>query len=169
MKQKIILLLWLFVPLFCLAQQGLKVQFDYDASGNRTARKVINMQLAPPAPPDSLVVTSDELPVSEHGTRNTEHESRQSENTYFIEKIGQVEMKIYPNPTTEKITLEIVGQVETHGRASLQLFTMNGQLLQTRLLSEAEVVVSLAGLPKGAYILKVRINDSVEDWKIIKQ
>jgi len=51
----------------------------------------------------------------------------------------------------------------------LQLYTLNGQLLQTRLLSEAEVTVSLAGLANGTYILKVFINDTVENWKIIKQ
>ena len=87
---------------------------------------------------------------------------------YFVETIAQVEMKIYPNPTTEKITLQI-SNMETLQKGILQLYTLNGQLLQTRLLSEAEVIVSLAGLANGTYILKVQINDTVENWKIIKQ
>jgi len=87
---------------------------------------------------------------------------------YFIETIAQVEMKIYPNPTTENITLHI-SNMEILQKGILQLFTLNGQLLQTRLLSEAEVIVSLAGLAKGTYILKVQINGITEDWKIIKQ
>jgi len=86
---------------------------------------------------------------------------------YFIETIAKVEMKIYPNPTTENITLQI-SNMETLQKGILQLYTLNGQLLQTRLLSEAEVIVSLAGLAKGTYILKVQINEITEDWKVIK-
>ena len=77
-------------------------------------------------------------------------------------------MKIYPNPATEKITLSI-SNMEKMQNGTLQLYTLNGQLLQTRLLSEAEVDISLVGLSKGAYILKVQVNDIIENWKIIKQ
>jgi len=85
-----------------------------------------------------------------------------------VEKLAQVEMKIYPNPATEKITLSI-SNMEKMQNGTLQLYTLNGQLLQTRLLSEAEVDISLVGLSKGAYILKVQVNDIIENWKIIKQ
>ena len=182
MKKPLILFLWLLMPLFCLAQS---VEYAYDAAGNRTGRITRTILLSPPAPspPDSLQVTSyelqgeslQELPVTSYPLQDTEFSSLASQKSpelatpeYFVETFAQVEMKIYPNPTTENITLQI-SNMETLQKGILQLYTLNGQLLQTRLLSEAEVIVSLAGHAKGTYILKVQINGITEDWKVIKQ
>jgi hypothetical protein len=84
-----------------------------------------------------------------------------------METIAQTEIKIYPNPTTEKITLEISGW-ENLQTGIFKLYSLNGQLLQERPVHSSTTEVSLSGLPQGAYILKVRINDRTEDWKIIK-
>ena len=86
---------------------------------------------------------------------------------YFIEKIAQVELKIYPNPTTEKITLEITNWKELQ-TGLFKLFSLTGQLLQERPVHSSTTAISLAGLSAGTYILKVQINDRIEDWKIIK-
>ena len=158
MKRKITLLFWLCIPIFCLAQNQLIREYEYDAAGNRTWRKTVRLQTPPE---DSLPATryalQDELPSFES----------QKSPEYYIEKIAQVEMKIYPNPATEKITLAI-SNMEKLQTGTLQLYTLNGQLLQTRLLREAEVDISLVGLSKGTYILKVQINETTENWKIVK-
>jgi hypothetical protein len=179
--KKTIIFFCLCLPLFCMAQLNpLARTYEYDAAGNRTLRKVLDMspQPSPPsAPQDSVFVTSDErdsrdpLPQTAYLSPQTDRWLSEAETTtnFYVEKIAQVEIKIYPNPTTEKITFEIAGWVETHCNASLQLFTMNGQLLQNHPVHSVTTEVSLAGLAKGAYILKVQINDRTEDWKIIKQ
>jgi len=156
MKQTLTLILWFCIPLFCLAQNNpLPRYYEYDAAGNRVVRKVIELPKTPPAPPeDSLQVTSDELQVTS--------------DIYFVEKIAQVEMKIYPNPATEKITLSI-SNMENLQTGTLHLYTLNGQLLQTQPIHSATCEISLAGLATGSYILKVQINDTTENWKIVKQ
>jgi hypothetical protein len=171
---RIIFLLCFAVPLFCMAQSQLARMYDYDASGNRTTCVVINLSppKAPENPPDTtevevmsdeLRVTSDELQVASDELQVT------SDELYFVERMGNVEIKIYPNPTTEKITLEFSGIVETRLIASLRLYSLNGQLLPEQPVHSSSTVVSLAGLAKGTYILKVQINGRTEDWKIIKQ
>ena len=152
MKKKLILLLWLAIPLFCMAQP-LPIEYEYDAAGNRVRRKVIDswLQFAPPAPQDST---------------ETDYVTPQTTD-YFVEKIAQTEIKIYPNPTTEKITLEILGWEDLQ-TGVFKLFSLTGQLLQERPVHSFATEVSLAGLPRGAYILKVQINNRTEDWKVIK-
>ena len=86
---------------------------------------------------------------------------------YFIEKIAQVELKIYPNPTTEKITLEIPGWKDLQ-TGVFKLYSLTGQLLQEQPVHAVTTTISLAGLAKGTYVLKVYINDRTEDWKVIK-
>jgi len=174
MKKHPLLFFWLLLPLFCLAQNSLSIMYEYDNAGNRVRRKVITFnppdELPPaPTPPDSLrelQVTSNELQevVSLASQKSPELAAPE----YFLETIAQVEMKIYPNPTTENITLQI-SNMETLQKGILQLFTINGQLLQEQPVHSANTIVSLAGLAKGTYILKVFINDTTEDWKIIKQ
>jgi len=195
MKRKIICLLWLSLPLFCMAQ--LPIEYEYDEAGNRTSRKVIRMLAPPlvpppPASPDSvmaaLLETEEQLMFLPPSPNSAVAEPAETEALmslmsqdlatteplvpepspeYFVEKVAQVEIKIYPNPTTEKITLEI-SNMENLQTGVFKLFSITGQFLQEQSVHSATTIVSLAGLPKGAYILKVHINGIIEDWKVVK-
>jgi len=134
-----------------MAQSNLAREYDYDAAGNRILRKTITVNLAPPAPQDSI--PSEERQVTS--------------DVFFVEEVAQVEIKIYPNPTTERVTMEISAW-ENLQTGVFTLYSLSGQLLQEQPVYSATTTVSLANLPKGAYILKVQINNRVEDWKIIK-
>ena len=149
MKRKIICLLWFAIPLFCMAQSTLHIECEYDETGNRVKRKVITVS----QPPEQAVAG-----IIEEPEEYTE---------YFVDKIARMEMKIYPNPATERITLEI-SNMEDVQTGVFKLFSLSGQLLQEQVVHSATTFISLAGLSKGAYILKVRINDRTEDLKIIK-
>jgi hypothetical protein len=139
-----------------MAQSGLGREYIYDAAGNRVLRKVAVLPApplpAPPAPQDSTY-TADLSPLT------TE---------FYVENIAHVEIKIYPNPTTEKITMEI-SNLENLSNGVFKLYSLSGQLLQEFSVYSSTTEVSLAGFAKGTYILKVQINDQTEDWKIIKQ
>ena len=150
MNKKITFFLLFAIPVLCMAQ-NLPRMYEYDEAGNRIVRKMLRMAFSPPAPPDSTH-TADRTP------QITE---------YFVEKIAQVEIKIYPNPTTEKITMEIVN-MQNLSTGVFKLYSLTGQLLQERPVYSTATEVSLAGFAKGTYILKVHINDRAEEWKIIK-
>ena len=153
MKQTLIFLL-LAIPLFCMAQNALPRIYDYDAAGNRVLRKVLEIFQTPPAPTDSLQFTNDDLRFT-------------SEEPFFVETMNRVEIKIYPNPTAEKFTLEI-SQWESLQTGVFKLYSLTGQLLQDHPVHAAHTTISLANLPKGAYILNVHINGRMEEWKVIK-
>jgi len=150
MNRKIIFLVWLCIPLLCMAE-NLPREYDYDAAGNRILRKVITVQPTPPSPQDTTDYSQKAPLVAE----------------YYVEKIAQTEIKIYPNPTTEKVNLEITGW-ENLQRGSFKLYSLTGQLLQEHQVHSQTTTISLTNLPKGTYILKVNINDRTEEWKVIK-
>ena len=161
MKKPFTLFFFLAVPLFCMAQTPLPRVYEYDAAGNRIVRKVLEVKYSPPAPEDSVEVTSYELQVTGYELQVASYE-------FFVEKVAQVEMKIYPNPTTEKITLEI-SNFEKLQTGVFKLYNLNGQLLKECPVHSVSTELSLAGLSAGVYLLKVFMNDKTEDWKIIKQ
>jgi len=162
MKKQITLFFLFVIPLFCMAQRILPREYFYDAAGNRILRKVVevkSLELAPP-PEDSLPPLTSPTPL-------TSLETTSEELSYFVETLAQTQIKIYPNPTTEKVTMEITGW-ETLQTGVFKLYSLTGQLLQEKPVHSLNTTISLAGLSKGAYILKVQINDLSEDWRIIK-
>jgi hypothetical protein len=141
--------------------------YEYDAAGNRTVRKVVHMKppdQMPPAPSDSTL--TEDIEGKRRGLPQQAGLPQQTAG-YFVETIAQTEIKIYPNPTTEKITLDIAGW-ETLQTGIFKLYSLTGQLLQERPVHSAITEISLAGLASGTYILKVQINDRIEEWKVIK-
>ena len=177
MKKRITLLLWFAIPLFCMAQTPLIREYSYDNAGNRILRKVVEIKspdFAPPVPPDTLTpltslepLTSLTSPPEAPAETSFEPAPASDATTYFLETLAQTAIKIYPNPTTEKVTMEITGW-ETLQTGVFKLYSLSGQLLQEQPVHSLTTTISLSGLPKGAYILKVQINDQTEDWKIIK-
>ena len=150
MHRIITLLIGFAIPLFCMAQNPLAVEYGYDASGNRILTRIIEL---PQAPPEGAVAVTLDFP--------------ETEPEYFEDRIAQMKMKIYPNPATERITLEI-SNMEDVQTGIFKLFSLSGQLLQEQPVHSSMTTISLVGLAKGAYILKVRINDHTENLKIIK-
>ena len=166
MKKQLLLFFLFAIPFLCMAQPTLPREYFYDAAGNRTIRKVMDFSLLTSPPQDSLPPLNTPPPLTPLTTL-TSLETTPEELSYFVETLAQTQIKIYPNPTTEKVTLEISGW-ETLQTGVFKLYSLTGQLLQEQPVHALNTTISLAGLSKGAYILKVQINDATEDWKIIK-
>ena len=180
MKKQFTFFLWLAIPLFCMAQNPLPREYYYDNAGNRTLRKVMELPaFTPPPQQDTTNYTqatqfeySSEEPLTSlpslEALPSLETTPTLEEPRYFLETLAQTAIKIYPNPTTEKVIMEITGW-ETLQTGVFKLYSLAGQLLQEQPVHSLNTTISLSGLPKGAYLLKVQINDQLEDWKIIKQ
>ena len=173
--QKITLFVFFAIPFFCMAQNPLTREYYYDNAGNRILRKVMELPaFTPPPPQDTTNYTqttqleySSEEPLTTLTSFEAALDAPPAEH-YFLETLAQTAIKIYPNPTTEKVTMEITGW-ETLQTGVFKLYSLSGQLLQEQPVHSLNTTISLAGLPKGAYLLKVQINEQLEDWKIIKQ
>jgi hypothetical protein len=73
---------------------------------------------------------------------------------------------LYPNPATDKITIETSGEPK---ESSLVIVNSAGQELITRQLSERKTVIDISSFPSGVYFVRVTNNKSVEVGKIVKQ
>ncbi|MDC3134134.1 DUF1028 domain-containing protein [Bacteroidota bacterium] len=69
------------------------------------------------------------------------------------------EIEIHPNPTNDLITISNI-----EGAKSIELFSLNGQFLET----VNGYIVRLRNYPQGIYILKVTLKNSVKEIKVIK-
>ncbi len=87
----------------------------------------------------------------------------------YTELIADVTVGIYPNPTKDKLILEISGNYLEHDLQTYSLYDLYGKLLlQERILSKS-VIVPLDKYAHGMYLLKVSQNNNViKTFKVIK-
>jgi len=78
-----------------------------------------------------------------------------------------LEMDVYPNPTTNYLTLSIIDiELSTF---NYQLFNLEGKLVKSNQLTSKKNIVNVEELPTGTYFLKVTDNKQiVKSFKIIK-
>ena len=72
-------------------------------------------------------------------------------------KVSGIELSVYPNPTADYLVLSI-DDVKTNRRSSqlsLQLYDMNGKLLQNGKITGNETSIDMSNFIPGTYILKI--------------
>jgi len=83
-------------------------------------------------------------------------------------KFIQLSCSVYPNPTTDYVTLK----VENYHSSNLayQLFGSDGRLIERKKVDDLEKTISMSGLSASTYFLKVLDNGmDVKTFKIIKK
>jgi len=75
-------------------------------------------------------------------------------------------MKIYPNPSSDYITIETSS---TPAKSQLFLLNADGQQLITRQITEPTTTIDISTLPSGVYFVRLTDDRSVAVGKIVKQ
>ncbi|HSH67963.1 MAG TPA: T9SS type A sorting domain-containing protein [Bacteroidia bacterium] len=74
---------------------------------------------------------------------------------------------VYPNPTTESVTLK-VNDIDKN-ELVYQLFDMNGKEIKSEKINTSETNISMKNVPSAVYFIKVITNNKViKMFKIIK-
>jgi len=81
-----------------------------------------------------------------------------------IEENSKDEVKIYPNPANDLITIQTKGT----GTCSIEITKLNGQIVLKKNLTGKNSQIDISGFQKGVYILTVRSEDLIRTEKIIK-
>jgi len=76
-----------------------------------------------------------------------------------------LELSVYPNPTTDYLTLKVE---KTEG-LTFQLFDMQGKVIESKKVNSTSTSISLEGQPTATYFLNVvKNNQIIKTFKIIK-
>lgn len=74
------------------------------------------------------------------------------------------EIKIYPNPTTDKITVKVAGEVQLN----YILYDASGRKLSDGKLQNGETTIDMSEYAVGSYVLKVIGNGAENGYRITK-
>jgi len=79
-----------------------------------------------------------------------------------------LELSVYPNPTTNNLQLKV--ESEALVSLSFQLVDLQGKVIENKKVVEAKTSINMEALPKAIYFLNVtRNNQTVKTFKVIKQ
>ena len=78
-----------------------------------------------------------------------------------INENGLSNLTIYPNPTSDQITIDIKGY---NGVVNVEVYDLQGRLLETT----TNTIVSLKKHAKGIYVLKVSYGEVTEEVRVVR-
>jgi len=73
----------------------------------------------------------------------------------------------YPNPTIDYLTVDVKNY--EFGEMTLNLFNINGKLLESRIIREEKTVLNIEKLPTGIYLINISSGIEQDNVKIIKK
>ena len=156
MKRFIVLsiALLLFKPLM-FSQSDLMVQamqtvnYQYDEVGNRIEKSILLLK------------------------SGNADKSNPSDSLIKDQSFGEMEVMIYPNPTTGQISIEIrAGEQNYEAAEGLQIgiYDLQGRKVQQKAINEGEItVMDIGNEPEGIYFLMIWNKKVVSRWKVIKR
>jgi hypothetical protein len=80
----------------------------------------------------------------------------------------EVELKLYPNPVSNQLTLEVSGKKEA-GRYQLQIRNSSGRLVHRGMLTGSQARVAVSDWQPGAYVLMLKGNGRTYQKRFIKR
>jgi Secretion system C-terminal sorting domain len=85
----------------------------------------------------------------------------------FTTEVKEVknEFSLFPNPATEKLFIELVGD---SFNTRITLFDAFGQKIMSRFADQKLNTISLQNLPEGMYFVEVSTNNKISTTKIVK-
>ncbi len=121
------------------------VEYFYDASGNRTQRKVI---------PTGMILGE---------MTETEREQLKTES-------GEFEFSALPNPTNSLVYIQTEQAFLELDERELRIFDMKGNLIEKRVINSTIEGIDLTNQSSGSYIVKLSGSGGVyTEWRIIKE
>jgi hypothetical protein len=89
------------------------------------------------------------------------------DSVYFgINELQETRSLVYPNPATDKITIEIA---EGQAPGQLSMMNLNGEEILTCSLIKPKTQIDISNLPSGVYFVRLTNDKTVDVGKIVKE
>lgn len=125
------------------------IEFSYDQGGNRISR--------------TLLVEKMMQGESKSGLMSESSSEIKATDLYNSEMI----VFIYPNPSSGILNIEIIN-MPSEAKNELSIYDLKGTQLLIKKNFGTPLEVDISSFRDGVYIMRIKINKIVSDWKIIK-
>ena len=122
-----------------------RVNYTYDAAGNRIKREIVMIRNGAP-------------------TRSAQEGPKE----VYSEMLSKKQVRIYPTPTPGMLRVEVqnLGDEEN---CTMRIFNSAGAQITPTHTTSASASLDISGQPNGIYFLRIDIGKEESTWKIIKK
>ena len=157
MKQKITLILLLFVAIAAKAETSLIVQ---PLIGDEQAQALSTIGYVKVSPDSLFIYSHSDMLLGKNAIKNIRHiRYGEPATVTAIDDVNTASCHIYPNPTQDMLIIDNADSDKAF------IFDLNGRLLQTAAISGDHATINVTSLPQGDYILLL----NTQTFKFIKQ
>ena len=165
MRQNICLIVvFMSVLSFTKGQCEMQRVYDYDAAGNRILRSICVIPPYNQAPPQESMDSQSDGNDAEDGK---ESEKANGAEMFYVDKVGNISLKIFPNPATSIVRLEITGELAKIDGVVI-LYDLTGATIGSQLIRSYYTEIDMSSYPAATYLATVQINGKTGYWKIVK-
>jgi hypothetical protein len=141
--------------------------YTYDANGNSITGKIEKWQNNWLPDMDCLYLISQKEYICDvYCYRYTA--SYKSFNTGIPEIDANTSLIVFPNPSTQNITIKYNSFIKNK-ECMILIYNIQGQLLLQQPLHQEKQCIDISSFSKGIYLLKLMSSDKTETIKIIKE
>jgi hypothetical protein len=157
-------LIVLLIPTASLFSQ--EIVYTYYNNGNRHTRTLTVQRQESGS---SQLPTISRKSLNTSATETSESKTKGSEVAMTERKIseGSMTTKIYPNPTKGILKIETLN-MPLQSKTEMRLYNSSGAELTVIKNFESYYELDISQVKDGLYILRIKINDTVTDWKVVK-
>ncbi|MDR0546116.1 MAG: T9SS type A sorting domain-containing protein [Dysgonamonadaceae bacterium] len=131
--------------------------YSYDASGNRTSRRLYNSAIA------GLRSAGNATDPGRDGSKD-EIKSVEGGGGLVAEELLQFIVNIYPNPTDGLVTINI----PACRNGEIRIFDPSGKNLYNRKITGETEIIDLSSYVPGTYMAEISVDGKMGTYKIIK-
>ena len=161
MFYKVIILIT-FLQIQTLNISGQTLKFTYDQNGNRLTRSLVVEQIESTSV-NFPILNSKTLSSSTEFSKTKESETKGSVSS----ESGEIKTLVYPNPNQGLIKIDISNML-IDSRNEIRLYDLSGNQLLIERNSESFSEIDISRFKNGIYILRIKVNELIFDWKVIK-
>ncbi len=155
MKKKVLVILFLtLMSSFEMLLSQSSFSFKYDPAGNRIRRTVTVGG-----------GTQKSLSIYDPNTGKVKDEKNLKS---LEEKLGGLEITIYPNPNRGEMVVRI-DNLPSDERSLIKVYEAGGRLILQKKKLQPYTYLDITHSPPGIYFLKIFIGKEVSEWKVIKK
>ena len=138
------------------------IEYEYDAAGNRTERRLISSE---PDRDNGNTSNTDQYAEQEDATEHKGGATTKSALTSGT----HTGASIYPNPTTSFVDIDLGSLYASDVAQTFEVIDFNGKVVQRFEISSQSSTLKLDGCRSGIYYIHFK-NDGIlqESWKVIK-
>ncbi len=97
-----------------------------------------------------------------------EQQGKQKKQDSYSDLLSKKNIRIYPNPTSGILRIEVMGFAE-NDECTLTLYSTAGQLIERTQLTSSVGTLNISSRQNGVYLMTICLNGNESSWKIIKK